>query len=304
MKRAAQGMHFLLMFMAALVLAPLVLPEFYVTLLNYIGLYAIVALGLVMLTGVGGLTSFGQAAFVGLGAYTSAYLTTVHGVSPWLTLPAGLLVTAAVAVSLGLVTLRLSGHFLPLGTIAWGISLYYLFGNLAALGGHTGITGIPSLQLFDLELKSGREFFYLIWAVLLLIVLATRNLLDSREGRAIRALRGGSLMAEAMGVNTPRAKIVIFTVAALYASVSGWLYAHLQRFVNPTPFSLTQGIEYLFMAVVGGVAHVWGAIVGAGLITILKQWLQDWLPRACWGERQLRGHRVRAAHDLRAPARP
>jgi ABC-type branched-subunit amino acid transport system permease subunit len=155
MKRAAQGMHFLLMFMAALALAPLVLPEFYVTLLNYIGLYAIVALGLVMLTGVGGLTSFGQAAFVGLGAYTSAYLTTVHGVSPWLTLPAGLLVTAAVAVSLGLVTLRLSGHFLPLGTIAWGISLYYLFGNLAALGGHTGITGIPSLQLFDLELKSG-----------------------------------------------------------------------------------------------------------------------------------------------------
>ncbi len=241
MKRAAHGMHFLLMFMAALLLAPLVLPEFYVTLLNYIGLYAIVALGLVMLTGVGGLTSFGQAAFVGLGAYTSAYLTTVHGVSPWLTLPAGLLVTAAVAVSLGLVTLRLSGHFLPLGTIAWGISLYYLFGNLAALGGHTGITGIPSLQLFDLELKSGREFFYLIWAVLLLIVLATRNLLDSREGRAIRALRGGSLMAEAMGVNTPRAKIVIFTVAALYASVSGWLYAHLQRFVNPTPFSLTQG---------------------------------------------------------------
>ena len=279
MKRAAHGMHFLLMFMAALLLAPLVLPEFSVTLLNYIGLYAIVALGLVMLTGVGGLTSFGQAAFVGLGAYTSAYLTTVHGVSPWLTLPAGLLVTAAVAVSLGLVTLRLSGHFLPLGTIAWGISLYYLFGNLAALGGHTGITGIPSLQLFDLELKSGREFFYLIWAVLLLIVLATRNLLDSREGRAIRALRGGSLMAEAMGVNTPRAKIVIFTVAALYASVSGWLYAHLQRFVNPTPFSLTQGIEYLFMAVVGGVAHVWGAIVGAGLITILKQWLQDWLPR-------------------------
>jgi ABC-type branched-subunit amino acid transport system permease subunit len=278
MRHPSHDTAFLLLFIAALAVAPLFLPEFYVTLLNYIGLYAIVALGLVMLTGVGGLTSFGQAAFVGLGAYTSAYLTTVHGVSPWLTLPAGLLVTAVVAGSLGLVTLRLSGHFLPLGTIAWGISLYYLFGNLNALGGHTGITGIPPLQFFDLEIRSGREFFYLIWVVLLVVVLATRNLLDSREGRAIRALRGGSLMAEAMGVNTPRAKIVIFTVAALYASVSGWLYAHLQRFVNPTPFSLTQGIEYLFMAVVGGVAHVWGAIVGAGLITILKQWLQDWLP--------------------------
>ena len=279
MKHAAHTTTVLWLFIAALALAPLLLPEFYITLLNYIGLYAIVALGLVLLTGVGGLTSFGQAAFVGLGAYTAAYLTTVHGVSPWLTLPAGLLATALIALSIGIVTLRLSGHFLPLGTIAWGISLYYLFGNLEALGGHTGISGIPSLQVLDLEIKSGRAFFYLIWVVLLGLVLATRNLLDSREGRAIRALRGGSLMAEAMGVDTPRAKIVIFTIAALYASVSGWLYAHLQRFVNPTPFSLTQGIEYLFMGVVGGVAHVWGAIIGAGLITILKQWLQDWLPK-------------------------
>lgn len=268
----------LVVFVVALALAPLVLPEFYITLLNYIGLYAMVALGLVLLTGVGGLTSFGQAAFVGLGAYTTAYLTTVHGVSPWLTLIAGLAVTAVVALSLGFITLRLSGHFLPLGTIAWGLSLYYLFGNLEFLGGHTGLSGIPAIQFFGIELKSGREFYYLIWVVLLIIMVATRNLLDSREGRAIRALKGGSLMAEAMGVNTPRAKIIIFTIAALYACLSGWLYAHLQRFVNPTPFSLSQGIEFLFMAVVGGVAHVWGAILGAGLITILKQWLQDWLP--------------------------
>ncbi|MBA4094002.1 MAG: metal-dependent hydrolase [Candidatus Accumulibacter sp.] len=272
-------MKFLLAFIAALAVGPLLLPEFYVTLLNYIGLYAIVALGLVLLTGVGGLTSFGQAAFVGLGAYTTAYLTTVHGVSPWLTLLAGLAITAAVALFLGSITLRMGGHYLPLGTIAWGISLYFLFGNVDFLGGHTGITGVPALSLFGFELKSGREFYYLIWAVLLVIVLATRNLLDSREGRAIRALKGGTLMAEAMGVNTPRSKIVIFTVAALYACLSGWLYAHLQRFVNPTPFAIAQGIEYLFMAVIGGVAHVWGAILGAGLITILKQWLQDWLPR-------------------------
>ena len=272
-------MKFLLAFIAALAVGPLLLPEFYVTLLNYIGLYAIVALGLVLLTGVGGLTSFGQAAFVGLGAYTTAYLTTVHGVSPWLTLLAGLAITAAVALFLGSITLRMGGHYLPLGTIAWGISLYFLFGNVDFLGGHTGITGVPALSLFGFELKSGREFYYLIWAVLLVIVLATRNLLDSREGRAIRALKGGTLMAEAMGVNTPRSKIVIFTVAALYACLSGWLYAHLQRFVNPTPFAIAQGIEYLFMAVIGGVAHVWGAILGAGLITLLKQWLQDWLPR-------------------------
>ncbi len=264
--------------LAALALGPLVLAEFHITLLNYIGLYAMVALGLVLLTGVGGLTSFGQAAFVGLGAYASAYLTTAHGASPWLGLLAGLALTAAVALLLGAITLRMGGHYLPLGTIAWGISLYFLFGNVEFLGGHTGISGIPALTLFGQELKSGRDFYYLIWFVLLVLVLATRNLLDSREGRAIRALKGGALMAEAMGVNTPRSKIVAFTVAALYACLSGWLYAHLQRFVNPTPFSLNMGIEYLFMAVVGGVAHVWGALLGAGIITVLKQWLQDWLP--------------------------
>lgn len=268
-----------LLALVALALAPQLLSEFTVTLLNYIGLYSIVALGLVLLTGVGGLTSFGQAAFVGLGAYTTAYLTTVHGVSPWATLAAGLALTALVALALGFITLRLSGHYLPLGTIAWGISLYYLFGNVELLGGHTGVSGIPALSLFGLELADGRQFYYLIWLVVVLVVIATRNLLDSRSGRAIRALKGGSLMAEAMGVDTPQAKIVIFTIAALYACMSGWLYAHLQRFVNPTPFSVAQGIEYLFMAVIGGAAHVWGALLGAGLITLLKQWLQDWLPQ-------------------------
>ncbi|MFZ3126638.1 MAG: branched-chain amino acid ABC transporter ATP-binding protein/permease, partial [Rhodoferax sp.] len=208
-----------------------------------------------------------------------AYLSTAHGVSPWLALCAGLLLTLVVALGLGFITLRLSGHFLPLGTIAWGISLYFLFGNIEWLGGHTGISGIPVLDFFGIELKSPQQFYYLIWIVVMAAMLLTRNLLDSREGRAIRALKGGTLMAEAMGVNTPRSKIVIFTIAALFACISGWLYAHLQRFVNPTPFSLAQGIEYLFMAVIGGVANVWGALLGAGLITLLKQWLQDWLPQ-------------------------
>jgi branched-chain amino acid transport system permease protein len=271
-----------------LAVGPLVLPEFHITLLNYIGLYALVALGLVLLTGVGGLTSFGQAAFVGLGAYTTGYLTTAEelpavlswfAVSPWLTLIAGLLVTLAVAGVLGLLTLRLSGHYLPLGTLAWGMALYFLFGNVSFLGGHTGMTGIPPLSLFGFELRDGRHLYYLIWLILLAAVWMTQNLLDSREGRAIRALKGGGIMAEAMGVDTARSKMVIFLIAAAFAAVSGWLYAHMQRFVNPTPFGLHIGIEYLFMAVIGGAGHVWGALVGAGLITVLKQWLQDLLPR-------------------------
>lgn len=288
MKPGLSPRHILWSFLALLLVAPLVLPPFYVTLLNYIGLYAMVALGLVLLTGVGGLTSFGQAAFVGLGAYTTAVLTTASDLpgwiswasgSPWLALLVGLVFTATVAVIIGSLTLKLSGHYLPLGTIAWGISLYFLFGTMTILGGHTGLTGIPPISLFGYELRQGDQVYYLIWFFLMLGVFTSRNLLDSREGRAIRALKGGMVMAEAMGVDTSRSRMVIFVIAALLACASGWLYAHMQRFVNPTPFGLNLGIEYLFMAVIGGAGHVWGALVGAGVITILKQWLQDWLPR-------------------------
>lgn len=266
------------------------LPEFTVTMLNYIGLYALVAVGLVMLTGVGGMTSFGQAAFVGLGAYATAWFCTAPAAAalvglapgsaalPWVGLLVGLVLSAAVAWLLGEVTVRLSGHYLPLGTIAWGLSLYFLFGNLEFLGGHTGLAGLPALSLAGLELRSVRELGLLIWAVLLLTLWALHNLLDSREGRAIRSLKTGRVMAESMGVDTARYRIKVFVLAALLASLSGWMYAHLQRFVNPTPFNLNIGIEYLFMAVVGGAGHLWGAVLGAALITLMKQYLQDILP--------------------------
>jgi branched-chain amino acid transport system permease protein len=264
--------------LAALAVAPAVVPQFYVTLLNYIGLYSLVALGLLLLTGVAGQTSFGQAAFVGIGAYATGILTTMFGWSPWLTLLIGLLATAAIAMILGFVTLRMSGHFLPLATIAWGISLFYLFGTLPNLGGFTGLTGIPALSMFGFEVRQERHFYYLIWAIALAALWGTHNLLDSRLGRAIRALKGGLTMAEAFGVDGAKLKSIVFLYAALLACVSGWLYAHLQRFVNPTPFSLTASIEYLFMAVVGGAGNVWGAVIGAALITLLKEMLQSILP--------------------------
>ena len=265
-------------FVAALVGVPLFAPQFWVTLGNYVGLYSIVALGLVLLTGVAGQTSFGQAAFVGIGAYTTAILSTHYALSPWINLFVGLALTLGLAFCLGLITLRMKGHYLPLATIAWGISLALLFGNLEFLGGHTGLTGIPALNLFGLELRNERYFYFLIWGIALLALWATDNLLDSRPGRAVRALRGHLGMAEAFGVDAARLKIVVFVYAALLAAVSGWLYAHLQRFVNPTPFGINQGIEYLFMAVVGGAGSVWGAVVGATLITLAKQVLQDILP--------------------------
>jgi ABC-type branched-subunit amino acid transport system ATPase component/ABC-type branched-subunit amino acid transport system permease subunit len=258
---------------------PVQIPEYWVTLLNYIGLYALVALGLVLLTGVGGMTSFGQAAFVGIGAYATGYVSTTLGLSPWLGLIAGVVLTGLLALCLGAVTMHLSGHFLPLGTIAWGLALYFLFGNLEFLGKYDGINGIPVLNLLGWHLESGRSIYYLIWAVVVLAVMSLLNLLDSRPGRAIRALKGGTLMAEAFGINTGWLRVVIFVYAAVLAALSGFLYAHLQRSVNPTPFGLDHGIEYLFMAVVGGVSQVWGALLGAALLTLLQDWLQTLLPK-------------------------
>lgn len=284
MKRFVMHNRFFWLFLVVMFALPVLphpvhVPEYWITLLNYIGLYSIVAIGLVLLTGIGGMTSFGQAAFVGLGAYATAYLTTQYGVSPWLALIVGVVITGLVALVLGLVTMRLSGHFLPLGTIAWGLALFFLFGNLDMLGKYDGINGIPVLNVLGINLESGRHIYYLIWIVVLLSVVSVQNLLNSRMGRAIRALRGGGMMAEAMGVNTGWMRVVIFVYAAVLAAVSGFLYAHLQRAVNPTPFGLNHGIEYLFMAVVGGVAHVWGAVLGAAILTVLQDWLQTLLPK-------------------------
>ena len=255
------------------------LPDFWITLWDYIGLYSLVAIGLVLLTGVGGMTSFGQAAFVGFGAYTTAVLTSQFGWSPWLTLPMSLLTTGIAAFLLGLVTVRLSGHFLPLGTIAWGISIYYLFGNIEGLGRYDGISGLPPFTFFGISLIDARAIFYLIWFCVLIAVILSLNLLDSRTGRAIRALRGGSQAAESFGVKTGRMKLIVFVYAALLAGLSGWLYAHMQRAVSPSPFGVNAGIEYLLMAVLGGSGYVLGGVLGATIVIVLKDHLQTLLPK-------------------------
>ena len=277
---AARSRLVLLAAIAILAAAPILpgVPPFWITLLSNIGLASLVALGLVLLTGVGGLTSFGQAAFCGFAAYTTAVLTTRFGFSPWASLPVALLVTAAAAVVLGVITVRLSGHYLPLGTIAWGISIYYLFGRIEYLGRHDGLSGIPPLSIFGYSLIDPKAIYYVIWFFVFAASLATLNLLDSRIGRAMRALRGGRAAAESFGVDTAKLKLIAFVYAAVLAGLSGWLYAHYQRTVNPTPFGLNAGIEYLFMAVLGGAGYVWGAIAGAAGVLLLKDALQRVTP--------------------------
>jgi branched-chain amino acid transport system permease protein len=269
---------FLAAVVVAIALAPLVLGKFGVSLLNDIGIASLVALGLVLLTGIGGATSFGQAAFVGIAAYASAWLTTAHGSSPWIGLVFALALTGLAALAIGLLTLRLGGHFLPLSTIAWGLSIALLFGNVDAFGRHTGLANVPPLRVGGWSLVEPQAIYYLIWALVGLAFVFNRNLLQSRPGRAIRSLRGGAVLLASVGADAFRVRLTLFVLAALLAGVAGWLYAHMNRFVSPSPFDVRASIEYLLMAVGGGLGQLSGALAGAAVVLLLKNVLQDTLP--------------------------
>lgn len=267
---------------ALLGIAPIAFPTSYLTPLNYVGLNAIVCVGLVLLAGVVGLASLGQAAFVGTGAYTAALLGTSLGWSAWQTLPAALLVTGVSALGLSWLTIRLSGHYLVLGTLAWAIALYYLFGNVAFLGGYNGLSGIPPLTLFGYSFADTRSVYWVVWAIVALVMVMTGNLLDSRSGRALRVVRHAT-MARSFGIDIAKLKTQAFVIAAMFAAVSGWLIAHYLGVVNPGPFNANASIDYMFMVVVGGSSHLAGALVGPALVEFLRNWLRETLPSLVGG---------------------
>ena len=264
---------------AGIILIPAILPEFYVTLFGYVGLATLVALGLVLLTGISGQTSFGQASFVGLAAYTTTLLTKLWGAPTIAGLIVGLIVTGMTAWLLGLVTARLSGHFLALVSVAWGISFFSLFGTLPFLHGFNGIGDVPPLSLGPFSAQSLRVSLAIIWTAVAIIMAMSANLLDSRMGRAIRTLNGARLVGDSVGIDTARLSRSVFVIAALYAGVAGFLFAHFQRFISPTPFNLGASIDYLFMVIIGGAGSLWGAPLGATLVVVLRDQFNDWIPR-------------------------
>jgi branched-chain amino acid transport system permease protein len=254
---------------------PFLLSDYQATVAGFVGIAAIVALGLVMLTGVSGQTSFGQATFVGIAAYTTAWLSRFAGWPPLAGLAAGLALTGATAGLLGLITARISGHYLPLATIAWCSAFFYLFGVIPGLGGYNGFGEIAPLWP---GITRGAAAA-VIGVVLVGCTWLCTNLLDSRSGRAMRALAQSRIMAESLGIDTARTAAATFVLAALLAGLAGWLYAHVERYVSPSPFGLSASIEYVFMVVIGGVSRLAGALIGAAIVVIARDQLNDILPR-------------------------
>ncbi len=271
----------LLVLAAVLAAIPLVVRSGYLLgILNFVGLNAIAAMGLTLLMGYAGQVSLGQAAFFGLGAYTSGILTATYAVNPWAAMAAAALLTGIVAFAIGTPIFRLSGLLLAMSTLGFGIIVYYVQVNWAGLtGGPSGLTAIPPLSLGGFRFDNDRRFFYLVWGCALLLLALALNLADSRIGRALRAIHGGELAARMAGVDATRLKLQIFVVSAAITALAGSLYAHYLTFINPSPFGFGYSIELLVMVVLGGVTSLWGAFLGASTLTILTEALRAIMPR-------------------------
>ncbi len=257
---------------AVLLLAGVLDSDYYLTLVNFIGIFTLLVVGLNLLMGYAGQISLGHAAFFGLGAYTSGILTATYGVNPWLAMLAGLVLCGLTAVLIGVPALKLRGYYLAMATLGFGIIVYIFLNEAQGLtGGPSGLAGIPALSIFGFKLDTPKRLFLLIWPVLGVILALSANLVDSRTGRALRALHEGEAAAQSLGVNTARLKLQIFVWSALYASLAGSLYAHTLNFIAPSSFTFMASIKLVTMVVLGGMASIWGSLLGAAVLTILPE---------------------------------
>ena len=266
----------ILLALAALMgLLPLVVKNpYYLNVLSIVGLNAIMVAGLTLFIGYAGQISLGHAAFYGMGAYISGVLSASYGLSPWLTIPIALAVTALVALLLGIPTLKLKGHYMVMATLGFNIIVSVILVEWDEVtGGVSGFSGIPNLSLGSLVLYSDRAYYHLIWGVFFLVAAGLFSMIHSRTGRALRAVKDGELAAGALGVNVPGNKLMVFVLSALLAALAGCLYAHYLTFISPKTFDIFFSIELVAMVIIGGMGSIWGSVAGAAFLTPLPQLL-------------------------------
>jgi len=248
---------------------------YYLNVANIVGLNALVVIGLTLLIGYAGQISLGHGAFYGMGAYISAILSTKLGINPWITLLIALVITAAVAVLIGIPTLRLKGHYLVMATLGFNIIVYMLMVQLEDItGGPSGFPGIPYLSIGNFSFDSDFKCYWLIWGVTLSALFISVNLIHSRVGRALRAIRESETAAGCFGIEILRYKVKIFLLSALFASIGGSLYAHYMTFISPKTFDIFYSIELVGMVIIGGIGSIWGALIGAAFLTPLPHILR------------------------------
>lgn len=253
------------------------LPSYYTGLVTQIGIYALVVIGLNLFMGYAGQVSLGQAAFVGLGAYTSAALAVKLNVTPWLGIMAGAIVAAIVAYALSFIALRLRENLLALATLALGIVINVVFNEWDFIGGSSGFKGIPGFALFG-HVFDLRDYAILSWAFVVAGLWFAGNLVRSNFGRSLIAISAGELGAATLGVDAERLKRQTFVLSAAYAGVAGALYASYASYIDPSSFGFLLSVNFVLMSVIGGMRSLWGAVIGAAIVVLLREVLQGVVP--------------------------
>lgn len=263
-------------FAAVVIILPVLMPNnYFVTVVGVtIGLHIILAVSLNLFMGFAGQISLGHAAFFGMGAYTSAILTTRYEVNPWIAIVVALMVVAGLANLIARPILKLKGHYLAMATLGFGIIINIIMvQEVQFTGGPDGMSGVPPLALFGWEIDSDLKWYGVIAVVMLLVVLMSLNVVESRAGRALKAVHGSEIAAQTMGVDTVKTKTQVFVLSAMLACFTGSLFAHQQAFVSPVSFNFFVSIEIVTMVVLGGLGSTFGAVFGAIILTLLPELL-------------------------------
>ena len=263
----------------AIVLAlipPNINNNYILTLLIFVAQFTILTVGLSLLMGYAGQISLGHATFFGLGAYATGILATRLPISPWLALLAGVLLSAGFAYLLGMLIFRLRGHYLAMATLGVNVIFFLvLTQEVEWTGGPSGFRGVPDLTLGSFVLSSDTHYFYVFWFFTLLVIGLSLNLVNSQVGRTLRALHASEVASESVGIDTNSLKLAVFALSAAYAGLAGGLHATYLGFMSPSSFSIGVSIELVVMAVVGGLANIWGALFGAAIVLLIQQYVSS-----------------------------
>jgi branched-chain amino acid transport system permease protein len=287
--RGVGGWAVLVAVAALYVATPLVLDDFWISVLNFTAIAAIAAIGLNLLTGFTGQVSLGHAFFIGLGAYTAGYLGGTLKLPVLVWLPAAGFIGAAVGVLVGPFALRLRGLYLAIVTLGLVFVGEHLFLNLREITGGPQGRAIPSplvggLDLADLQASLGlpltreQSFFLFVMPLLAIGAIGAKNIARSRTGRAFQAIRDREIAAAIIGVDRARYKVAAFAVSSFYAAVAGALYGSYVRHVAPGQFDLAGSIQYVAMIIIGGIGTVYGSIAGAFFVVLIPRLVEALSP--------------------------
>lgn len=266
---------YLLLVVVVLIIPLLVHEGYMLNVMVFVGIHAMLALALNLLLGYAGQISLGQAGFFGLGAYVSGILTTSFNLDPWVAMIIAAFFVTLLAFVIGFPILKLKGHYLAMATLGLGIIIYIVFNEAVDhTGGPSGLSGIPNLKIAGITFDNDLKNYFLIWGFTLVSIGLALNLVNSRVGRALRAIHDSEVAARVMGVNARMLKVQLFALSACISAVAGSLYAHTMTFIAPASFGFNFSVELVTMVIIGGLASIYGSILGAALLTMLPELLR------------------------------